>query len=304
MEIEPSNAPKKEQKTNIKIETDEQLKYLNQLLGLKIIEEDINLFQDLGEISLLINSIKFADKKKNEVKDTISEEIKNIQNKENFQKLNEEKNKKFSDLVKLNGKTIVYHTAEKDELSETMHAFYFCDKSKQIFSDKQAAEYRAMHLDTGYELPLPINFGLKEEDNISSYSNLKTVNIPNENIDNKSKLKKKRKPSNNITKNSKSSKKPKNDRMSISEDYNYKNGEGFVAQEAEYCIQKCRYGRKSKNQPMIQCDKCKEWYHTKCLSFTNEQFQKYDGKGKTWYCPDCSKMDIEDKKTNESINKI
>ena len=146
MEIEPSNAPTKEQKTNIKIETDEQLKYLNQLLGLKIIEEDLNLFKDLGEISLLINSIKFTDKKKNEVKDSISEEIKNIQNKENFQKLNEEKNKKFSDLVKLNGKTIVYHTAEKDELSETMHAFYFCDKSKQIFSDKQAAEYRAMPL--------------------------------------------------------------------------------------------------------------------------------------------------------------
>ena len=65
-------------------------------------------------------------------------------------------------MVKLNGKTTIYHTAEKDELSQTMHAFYFCDKSKQIFSDKQTAEYKAMHFDT--ELPYTIGFGGKKEE--------------------------------------------------------------------------------------------------------------------------------------------
>ena len=90
----------------------------------------------MNDLSLFINTLKFADKKKNEIKEKISEDIKKIQNKETFQKLSEDKNRKFSDVVKLNGKTTIYHTAEKDELSQTMHAFYFCDKSKQIFSDK------------------------------------------------------------------------------------------------------------------------------------------------------------------------
>ena len=53
---------------------------------------------------------------------------------------------------------------------------------------------------------------------------------------------------------------------------------------------------------MIQCDRCKKWYHTKCLSFTNEQFHKYDGKGKIWFCPSCSKIEGEDKKVNSGAN--
>ena len=301
MEIENTNEPKS---TSPEIQED-QLKYIRELLGIKTKQEEINLFQDMNDLSLVINSLKFSDKKKNEIKDKISDEIKRIQNKENIPQLLEDKYKKFSDIVKLNGKTTIYHTAEKDELSQTMHAFYFCDKSKQIFSDKQAAEYKAMHFDTGYELPLPMNFGgKKEEDNISSYSNFKQMDIQNDNVDNKSKLNKKRKPNNNFNSKQKSSKKPKEEKMNISDDYHSKNGEGVEVQDADYCIPKCKYGRKSKGQPMIQCDKCKEWYHTKCLSFTHEQFQKYNGKGKIWYCPNCSKMDIEDKKNIEGINKI
>lgn len=289
MEIEEEQKPVNDEKPNQ--EDPRQLNYLSQMLGIKIKQEELNAFQDMNELMLLINNIKFNDKKKNEIRDTISEEIKNLQNKDSLQKLTEEKSKKFSDIVKLNGKTTVYHTAEKDELSETMHAFYFCDKSKQIFSDKQEAEYRAIHFDTGYDIPFPRAI-VKEEDNISSYSNLKPTNNQNDNIENESKLKKKRKPSTSFNK-SKSNKKRKPEKNSVSEDYNNntKNNEGVVGQE-EYCISKCKYGRKSKGQPMIRCDKCTNWYHTKCLSFTNEEFQKFSMS--IWFCPDCrDKMDID-----------
>ena len=282
MEIEAPNESK-----NTEIE-DEQLKYLRELLGLKIKGEDLNLFQDMNDLSLFINTLKFADKKKNEIKEKISEDIKKIQNKETFQKLSEDKNRKFSDVVKLNGKTTIYHTAEKDELSQTMHAFYFCDKSKQIFSDKQTAEYKAIHFDHVYDYPLNLNlFGIKDEDNISSYSNLKNVNSQKE--ETKSKLNKKRNKS-------KSSKKQSQEKMNNSDEYNNSKNEIVDGrQEEEYCIQNCKYSRKSKGQPMIMCDKCNRWYHTKCLSFTNEQFQKYNVKGKIWYCPICTNMDVEDK---------
>ena len=91
-------------------------------------------------------------------------------------------------------------TAEQDELSKTMHAFYFSDKSKQVFSDKQTAEYKAMHFDPGYEINLETTFKQhnKEEDNISSYSNSGNTN---ENIvtSNENKFsKKKRKNSTNF----------------------------------------------------------------------------------------------------------
>ena len=291
MEIEEEEKYLNAEKLNQ--EDTEQLNYLSKLLGIKIKPEELNIFQDMNELILLINNIKFNDKKKNEVRDTISEEIKNLQNKESLQKLTEEKSKKFSDIVKLNGKTIVYHTAEKDELSETMHAFYFCDKPKQIFSDKQAAELRAIN--SGYDFPIPRAF-VQEEDNISSYSNLKPINNQTDNIENESKLKKKRKPSTSFNK-SKTNKKRKPEKNIVHEDYinNTKNNEGLVGQDGDYCIQKCKYSRKSKGQPMIRCDKCTNWYHTKCLSFTTEEFQKFSVSN--WYCPDChAKMNIDEKK--------
>ena len=98
MEIEKSNSPTKEENINTKsgIDSQENSIFLSQLFGIKITQEEIDLFKDLGEISLFLNNIKFTDKKKNEVKDTISEELKYLQNKESLQKLTEEKNKKFS----------------------------------------------------------------------------------------------------------------------------------------------------------------------------------------------------------------
>ena len=288
MEIEEPNDILK---PDIQEDSKNQINYINQLLGIKINQEDLKLFKDLEDLSLFINTIKFTDKKKNEIKDKISEEIKAIENKESLQKLSEDKNKKFTDNLKLKAKTIFFHTAENDELSETMHAFYFCDKSKQIFSDKQEAEFKTMNFDpgyTGYDLPLPFGLGKKEEDNLSIFSNSKTTNVQKD-MDNKIKLNKKRnKP--------KPNKKQSQEKMNASEDYNNsKNENGIGTQEGEYCISTCKYSGKSKGQPMIECDKCSKWYHTRCLGFTNEKFQKYNGKGKTWYCPSCYKMDIEDK---------
>lgn len=291
MEIETTENIKEISESNL-----EQQKYLSLLLGIKLTQEDLNLFQDMNELYLLVNNIKFSEKKKNEIKDTISEEIKSLQSSENLQKLWEEKSKKFTDIFKTNGKTTIYHTAEKDDLSQTMHAFYFCDKPKQILSDKQTAEYKALHFDTGYDLPLVRAFAVKDEDNMSSYSNLKQKNNINDNLETDTKLKKKRKASNNFSIKSKNNKKKKQEKFNANEEYNNnaKNTEG-EEQEVDYCISKCKYGRKSQNLPMILCDKCKQWYHTKCLNFTNEQFQKVQAK-KIWYCPDCSKMDIDDKK--------
>ena len=292
MEIEETNDPMKQENADIEMQDDQEdkSKYLSQLLGIKLNKEDLNLFQNMEDLIIFINSIKFTDKKKNEIKEKISEEINTLQNAESFQKLSEDKNKKFSDTVKLKSKTIMYHTAENDELSDTMHAFYFCDKSKQILSDKQTAEYKAIHFAPVYDYPLNLNlnlFGIKDEDNISSYSNLKTVNSQKE--ETKSKLNKKRNKS-------KSSKKQSQEKMNNSDEYNNSKNEVVAGtQEEEYCIQNCKYSRKSKGQPMIMCDKCSRWYHTKCLSFTNEQFQKYNVKGKIWHCPICIKMDVEDK---------
>ena len=290
MEIETTHVPMNPGNDDIEMQDDQEdkSKYLSQLLGIKLNKEDLNLFQNKEELILLLNSIKFTDKKKNEIKEKISEEINNLQDTESFQKLSEDRNRKFSEIVKLKSKTIMYHTAENDELSDTMHAFYFCDKSKQIFSDKQTAEYKAIHFDPVYEYPLNLNiFGIKDEDNISSYSNLKNTNNQKEENKN-SKLNKKRNKS-------KSGKKQSQEKMNNSDDYNNSKNEIVAGtQEEEYCIQNCKYSRKSKGQPMIMCDKCNRWYHTKCLSFTNEQFQKYTGKGKEWFCPIC-KMDVEDK---------
>ena len=289
MEIETADIKKEVSKENI-----EKKKYLSQLLGIKLKTEELNLFQDMNEINTFVNNIKFSDKKKIEIKDEISNEIKSLQNEESLQKLLEEQSKKFSDVMKLNGKTTIYNTAEKDDLSQTMHAFYFCDKSKQILSDKQAAEYKAIHFDTGYEFPLVGAFGMNEEDNISSNSNIKIHNNIKDNIDNDRKLKKKRKLSNNFSNKSKQCKRKKPDKINQSEDYN--NSKNIEKDEdKDYCIQKCKYGRKSENLPMIECDKCKKWYHFKCLNFSYEQSQKCC-KGKIWFCPFCSKMDIEDKK--------
>ena len=89
-------------------------KYLSQILGTKITQDELSFFSNIDDLSSFINSIKFPDKKKNEAKDSLIEDLKFLKSEETLQKYKEEKSKKFSEYVKLNGKTTVYLTAEKD----------------------------------------------------------------------------------------------------------------------------------------------------------------------------------------------
>ena len=307
IEAEPPNITKNRQSQPVTNEDQLKNNYLSQILGIKLTESDLKLFSNSNDFSqYLSNNLKFNDKKKNEIKDCLIDDVKKSEKSKSIEEYKEEKSKKFSENLKLNGKTIIYLTAEKDELSKTMRAFYFSDKSKQVFSDKQTAEYKAIHFDTGYDLNLENTFKHnKDEDNLSSYSNLANNNENNTVPADIKFNKKKRKNSTNFSSKSKSCKKKKTDKNTVSEDCANNNSKGendIEGQDGEYCIINCKYNRKSKGQPMIQCDRCKKWYHTKCLSFTNEQFLKYDGKGKIWFCPSCSKIEGEDKKANSGTN--
>ena len=265
------------------------IKYLSQILGTKITQDELSFFSNIDDLSSFINSIKFPDKKKNEAKDSLIEDLKFLKSEETLQKYKEEKSKKFSEYVKLNGKTTVYLTAEKDELSPTMHAFYFCDKSKQILSDKDAAEFKNMNFDPVYPRPF-----LKENEDNSSYNSIFNENQAHPHIKN---LSRKRKGSNSLN-NQKSGKKKKIEKNRTENVNSNKNGDDL--QDIDYCIPKCIYGGKSKGLEMIQCDKCENWYHTKCLGIAPEEVQKIGEN--VWFCPKCEKSDVESKKDSEDAN--
>ena len=297
MEIEKENIsiPQTTISTSNKVSTssliENQINYISQILGIKINKDELALFSDIEDISSFINTIKFPDKKKNETKDTIIEELQSLKNEESFKKISEEKSKKFSEVVKTNGKTTVYHTAEKDELSPTMHAYYFCDKSKLIYSDKQEAEIKIMALD-----PVCPPF-IKEEDNSSYNSNINENQLDTNNNKN---LGKKRKPSNSFNNKQKPPKKKKTEKNNNLEHINNNAKNKNNESEAEYCTEDCKIGRKNKHVDMIQCEGCDVWYHIKCVGVSNEEFKSYVGTGKKYYCPDCEDRGIESKKSSEA----
>lgn len=271
------------------------IQYLSQILGIKITQDELSFFNNIEDLTSFINSIKFPEKKKNETKDTLIEDLKFLKSEETLQKYKEEKNKKFSECVKLNGKTTVYLTAEKDELSPTMHAFYFCDKSKQILSDKDAAEFKNMNFDPVYPRPF-----LKDNEDNSSYNSLFIESQTHSHIKN---LNRKRKLSNSLN-NQKSSKKKKIEKNNAeyinNNNNNNNNKNGDDLQDIDYCIPKCKYGRKSRGLEMILCDKCENWYHTKCLEISPETVKKIGEN--VWFCPKCEKSDAESKKDSEEAN--
>ena len=270
------------------------IQYLSQILGIKITQDELSFFNNIEDLTSFINSIKFPEKKKNETKDSLIEELKFLKSEETLQKYKEEKNKKFSEYVKLNGKTTVYLTAEKDELSPTMHAFYFCDKSKQILSDKDAAEFKNMNFDPVYPRPF-----LKDNEDNSSYNSLFIESQTHSHIKN---LNRKRKLSNSLNNQKKKKKKKieKNNAEYINNNNNNNNKNGDDLQDIDYCIPKCKYGRKSRGLEMILCDKCENWYHTKCLEISPETVKKIGEN--VWFCPKCEKSDAESKKDSEEAN--
>ena len=301
MEIEDEKNNSKENNTNPQESQNPEaihnlnIQYLSQILGIKITQDELSFFNNIEDLTSFINSIKFPEKKKNETKDTLIEELKFLKSEETLQKYKEEKNKKFSEYVKLNGKTTVYLTAEKDELSPTMHAFYFCDKSKQILSDKDAAEFKNMNFDPVYPRPF-----LKDNEDNSSYNSLFIESQTHSHIKN---LNRKRKLSNSLN-NQKSSKKKKIEKNNAeyinNNNNNNNNKNGDDLQDIDYCIPKCKYGRKSRGLEMILCDKCENWYHTKCLEISPETVKKIGEN--VWFCPKCEKSDAESKKDSEEAN--
>ena len=224
----------------------------------------------LDELQNIINEIQLKDKKKADITKSLSKTIETITS-SSIQSLKENQESKFFKVLKLENRTRYCNTAEIDEISPTMYAYYFCDKSKQNLSDKEAAAMKAIHIEPNYDIP--IEQKKNEDDELSTISN--PFNSASE-----MRLKKKRN-SSFSTNNAKSNKKRKVDRSKESdEDMN---------NEKEYCLPTCIIGRKNPNQTMVCCDKCETWFHIKCLNIPDEQFNKI--KETEWFCPNCSKKD-------------
>ena len=102
------------------------------------------------------------------------------------------------------------------------------------------------------------------------------------------KEKRKRKVHKSFSNKSKSGKNKKKEKIEVTKDFkNNENKEVGEKEEEGYCLSGCKYGRKSMQMPMIQCDKCLHWFHCKCINFTVEDFKNYSIKNKSWHCPNC-----------------
>jgi len=87
-----------------------------------------------------------------------SDELKSI-TVETSQSYQQNKEKQFYSYLKLDNRTKYFNTALNDDMTQTMYAYYFCDKSRQILSDKEAAAIKAITIDNNYD-PIDDNLGV------------------------------------------------------------------------------------------------------------------------------------------------
>lgn len=238
------------------------LKEIHTILGI-----NSEYIKDLSTIDNILSSITFPQKEYNDIKEQISTKIVTITKNTDIETTNK-KQEEFFKSIQLNINTIYYHTAEKDELTPTMSAFYFCEKSNQIISDKEAAARKLIHLDTTYEHFLDTKNNDFDDISVSS-NNQHSYN---------DKIGKKRKMSDviSLTKSGKKRKIEKNGKIK-NEDNN--------TDSHKYCITSCLFGRKSGNCLMIECEKCNEWFHPKCVGLEEKLAEL---KEMIFYCPNCS----------------
>lgn len=259
--------------------------YLESILGLKL-PLSPSLSSPSSLISLLTD-IKPKDKRKLDQLHILISQIKDFSSLTSADDAyKESKELTYSKVVKRDNIPLVYHTAEKDEISPTMAAFYFRDKSNANLSDKEAAAMKAIHYEPSYEINIDNGMSNKKNSNVNE-DELSMCSNGNNDM----KLKKKRKGSfstfnyngNGNHSNSKNvTKKKRNvngNNKESDEEMNNENNEN----EKEYCIPTCLLGRNNGNPQMVACDKCNRWFHWKCVGFQEEKKSQAQ-----WYCSDCT----------------
>lgn len=103
----------------------------------------------IGKISSYCKK-ESKNKKQSEHIQKYIEEIKLVS--ENPGEYKADKTKKFYSYVKLDNKTRFFNTVLHDNLSPTMHAFYYCEKIPGILSDKDAMSMKKSATDNNFEV--------------------------------------------------------------------------------------------------------------------------------------------------------
>ena len=269
--------------------------YLESILGLKL--PLTSSFSSTSNLVSLLSEIKPKDKRKLEQLHILIFLLKEYTSDDAYK---ESKELAYAKVVKRDNNPSLYHTAEKDEISPTMAAFYFRDKSKANLSDKEAAAMKAIHYEPSYEMSIDNGIPSKKNSNVSNISNNNMNNdddlsMCSNSNNNDMKLKKKRKGSFNAynyngnssnganmhsnTKSVTKKKRTSNNGGNNNSNNNTNNSGG----EKEYCIPNCLLGRNDGSPQMVACDKCNSWFHWKCVGFEEEKKSQAQ-----WYCMDCT----------------
>jgi hypothetical protein len=272
--------------------------YLESILGLKL-PLTSSSFSTPSTLVSLLSEIKPKDKRKLDQLHTLISQLKDYSSNDAYK---ESKELAYAKVVKRDNTSLLYHTAEKDEISPTMAAFYFRDKSKANLSDKEAAAMKAIHYEPSYEMN--IDNAITSNKKNSNISNISNNNINNDDDlsmcsnsnNNDMKLKKKRKGSfnaynyngsssngANMHSNTKSVTKKKRTSNNGNNNNNNNNNASSSGGEKEYCIPNCLLGRNDGSPQMVACDKCNSWFHWKCVGFEEEKKSQAQ-----WYCMDCT----------------